>query len=168
MYLYINYYISTRIWCQYWCQWCQMLSRHQIFQKYSVRSVLSIVIRKLFIQIGTQFCFPNVIMINYFFSRPYNRSISFDAAQIPVLYGAASAHQKFKLLGFLRKVLTLHRFPAQTGERRGIVPTAPSIMGNSRLWARGFRGISSLSFGIPRSPCHSLYLPLFLVAGWGQ
>lgn len=42
MYLYINYYISTRIWCQYWCQWCQMLSRHQIFQKYSVRSVLSI------------------------------------------------------------------------------------------------------------------------------
>lgn len=42
MYLYITYYISIRIWCQYWCQWCQTLSRHQIFQKCSARSVLSI------------------------------------------------------------------------------------------------------------------------------
>ena len=42
MYLYITYYISIRIWCQYWCQWCQTLSRHQIFQKCSARSVPSI------------------------------------------------------------------------------------------------------------------------------
>lgn len=42
MYLYITYYISIRIWCQYWCQWCQRLSRHQFFQKCSARSVPSI------------------------------------------------------------------------------------------------------------------------------
>lgn len=63
--------------------------------------------------------------------------ISFDAAQIPVLCGAASAHQKFKLLGFLWMVWTLRRFPAQTGERRGDCPNRAQYYGQLSALGKG-------------------------------